>query len=389
MSIKELMLKYNDYVIQTRREFHKIPEASFKEYKTCEKIREELSKMGIESEIIADTGVIATIKGKKDGKTVGLRADIDGLNVTEQTGLEYTSINEGFMHACGHDCHIAMLLGAAQILKDMKEELNGDIRLIFQPGEEMGIGSLKIIEAGALKGLDTIFGMHVWCDLPAGKISVESGPRMASADYIYIDIYGKSSHGALPHQGVDAVVVGSAIVNNLQTIASRELPPLEPIIVTIGTFNAGERFNIVAGEAHLTGTTRTFNNEIREQLPEILDRILQNTAAAFKAKVTLRVDRGPAVVINDKDCFLIAEDAVKNILGEEALALMEKTGGGDDFADLQNIVPGVYGFVGISNPEVGAIYSQHSCYYRVDETALIGGAGVAAQYALDYLNKHI
>ena len=254
LDIKLCIDRWESYVIEKRREFHQIPEASLVEFKTCRKIMDELTAMGLNPRQLADTGVVADITGAYPGKTVGLRADIDGLSVTEQTGVPYASQHEGFMHACGHDTHIAMLLGAAQILNELRGELHGSVRLIFEPGEEVAKGALKMIHAGALEGVDTILGLHIWADVPAGKISAEPGPRMASADWITIDIQGKSCHGGMPEQGVDAVVAGAAVVNSIQSIVSRETTPLEPIVVTLGEFYAGERNNVVAGTARLTGT---------------------------------------------------------------------------------------------------------------------------------------
>lgn len=377
--------KWETYVINKRREFHQIPEASLKEFKTCRKIMDELTTMGLKPRCVADTGVIADITGAHPGKTVGLRADIDGLSVTEQTGAPYASQHRGFMHACGHDTHIAMLLGAAQILNEIRDQLHGSIRLIFEPGEEVAKGALKMIEAGALKGVDTILGLHIWSDVPAGKISAEPGPRMASADWITIDIHGKSCHGGMPEQGVDAIVAGSAIVNSIQSIVSRETTPLEPIVVTLGEFHAGERNNVVAGTAHMTGTVRTFNNDIRMKMPAILQRIIQSTAAAYRAEAVLGYEWGNSPLTNDPACAALAAKAAEKVMGYDALYHYPQTTGGENFAEYLNLVPGAFLFVGTGNPEKGAVHPQHSCYYTVDESVLINGSCVAAQYAVDYL----
>ncbi|MGL5670399.1 MAG: amidohydrolase, partial [Cetobacterium sp.] len=235
MRTKELAKKYKDYVISMRREFHRFPEASLEEYRTSKRIKEELEKFGITAEIVGDTGVVATISGKNSGKTVALRGDIDALSVTETTNTSYSSETPGLMHACGHDTHAAMLLGAAKILKNMETEINGNVKLIFQPGEEVARGALKMVNCGVLKNVDNIFGMHISSDLPAGSVSADAGPRCASADIFSIKVTGKGGHGARPDQCVDAVVVASAIVMNLQSIVSREFSPLEPVVLTVGS----------------------------------------------------------------------------------------------------------------------------------------------------------
>lgn len=370
-----------------RRKFHRIPELSLQEYETSKAIVQELAKIGITGEIVADTGILATIKGGKPGKCVALRADIDALGVAEQTGAEFASTHAGIMHACGHDAHIAMLLGAASILYPMREELCGDVRLIFEPAEEVAKGALKMIAAGAMEGVDSVFGMHVWSDLPAGKFSVEAGSRMASADFYTIEVAGTSSHGGKPDQGVDAIVAGAALVNNLQTIVSREINPLEPAVVSVGEFHAGEQSNVVAGHAHLSGTTRAFSNEVREKLPEIMERMVRHTGEVFRANITLDYRMGSSPVINDPQSSEIAAQAVTTVLGAEALCLCERTPGGENFSEYLRLAPGCFAFVGVRNEACGAIYPQHSCHYAMDESALIKGSMVASQYAIDFLKR--
>ena len=260
MKIQEVASKYEKYQVEMRRYFHQYPEVSGKEYETSKKIKEELDKIGVPwVDCGLETGVLATIKGSKPGKTILLRADIDALSVQETTGAEYASKNEGVMHACGHDCHISMLLTAAHILNDMKDDLCGTVKLAFQPAEEAAIGAKAMIADGALKGVDAAFGIHIWSDVPAGHVSCSEGPRMASADLFKIDIKGKGCHGAAPHQGVDAAVVTASVINNLQAMASRQTAPVDPIVVTVGLVEAGTRWNVVAENAHMEGTTRCFS----------------------------------------------------------------------------------------------------------------------------------
>ncbi|MFT5872173.1 MAG: amidohydrolase [Clostridium sp.] len=385
MSIRELSNKYKQNVINLRREFHKYPEASLYEYKTIDRIGQELDKLGLPYKKVADTGIIAEIKGLNPGKSIALRADIDALSVKELTECEYKSENEGFMHACGHDCHISTLLGAAMILSDLKNELNGTVRLLFQPAEEVAQGAKKMIKAGALDGVDGVFGIHVWSDIQSGFVCVQEGPLMASADLFTINVRGKGGHGSAPHQGVDTVVASSAIVMNLQSIISRELSPLEPAVVSIGSLNVGTRFNIIASEGTLCGTTRSFNQNIRNKFPEMIQRIAQDTASAYRAEADLEYTFATPVVVNDATCSKIAENALSKI-GATPI-IIEKVTGGEDFAEYLDMVPGIIALVGVGNEAKGACYPQHHPMYTVDEDALEIGAALYAQYAMDFLNS--
>ncbi len=383
MSIKKLSKKYKQNVINLRREFHKYPEASLHEYKTIERIEKELDTLKIPYTRIAETGVMAEIKGLNPGKTIALRADIDALSVTELTECEYTSKNEGFMHACGHDCHISMLLGGAMILNDIKSELNGTVRLLFQPAEEVALGAKKMIQAGALENVDGVFGMHVWSDIDYGSVCVQEGPLMASADLFTLKIEGKGGHGSAPQQGIDAVIASSAIVMNLQSIISRELNPLEPAVVSVGSLNAGTRFNVIASEGVLSGTTRSFNQDIRMKFPEMIQRIAQDTASAYRAKATLEYTFGTPVVINDATCSQLAKESLSKI--DAKSITMEKITCAEDFAEYLNLVPGVLALVGVKNESKGACFPQHHPKYTVDEDALEIGSALYAQYAQDFL----
>ena len=384
MSILKISNKYKQNVVDLRREFHKFPEASLYEYKTIDRIGRELDKLGVPYKRVADTGIIAEIKGNNPGKTVALRADIDALSVKELTDYEYKSENEGFMHACGHDCHISMLLGAAMILSHIKNEFNGTIRLLFQPAEEIAAGAKKMIGAGALDGVDGVFGIHVWSDIKVGFVCVQEGPLMASADLFTINVQGKGGHGSAPHQGVDAVVASCAIVMNLQSIVSRELSPLEPAVVSIGSLQVGSRFNVIASDGILCGTTRSFNQNVRKRFPEMIKRIAQDTASAYRAEAEVTYTFATPVVINHANCSKIAEKSLDKI-GAKSI-IIEKITGGEDFAEYLNIVPGIIALVGVRNEDKGACYPQHHPMYTVDEDALEIGTALYAQYAVDFLN---
>ena len=387
MQIKELVRENRDYVISLRRHFHQYPELSMEEYETSKKIKEELDKMGIEYRSAANTGIIATIKGDKPGKTIALRADMDALPVEELTDFDFKSKIDGHMHACGHDSHMAMLLGAAKILNGMKDKINGTVRLIFQPGEENAKGAIAMIEDGAIDGVDGIFGIHIWAQIPVGKVSLEAGPRMASTDWFYIDVKGKGGHGSQPENCIDAVVVSSAIVMNLQTLVSRETRPHNPLVLSIGLLNSGTKLNVIAEEGHMEGTTRCFDSELRKQLPIKMERIIKSTAEAFGATATLRYDLAGSAVINDEQCSEIGQGSVEKILGKEGNYQFEKVTGGEDFCHYIDKVPGVLAFVGCKNDEKNCCYAHHNGRFAIDEDSLEIGTALYAQYAIDFLNK--
>lgn len=385
MEIRDLAKKHKQYVIDLRREFHMYPEPSLQEVRTSKRIKEELEKMGIPCVSVANTGVVATIEGKQKGKTVALRGDIDALSVCEANEIEFKSKNEGFMHACGHDCHASMLLGAAKVLNEIKEEIKGTVKLFFQPAEEVAAGAKNMIKEGVLEGVDGVFGMHVWSDLECGEVCVEEGPRMASADLFTITVKGKGGHGSAPQQGIDAVVASSAIVMNLQSIVSRELSPLESAVVSVGALKAGSRFNVIASEGILEGTTRCFNMKIRENFPQMIERIAKDTASSFRAEAELHYEFATPVVINDPKCSKIATEAVHK-LGAKTVHL-EKLMGGEDFAEFMNRVPGVIALVGVGNETKGACYPQHHPNFTVDEDGLEIGTALYVQYAIDFLEN--
>lgn len=391
MDIRQLVQDNKEYITEIRRYFHMHPELSYQEHETTKKITEELESMGIPYEISEEepkTGVIAWIEGKEPGRVVGLRADIDALNVTEQTDVEYKSQNEGKMHACGHDAHTAMLLGAAKILSFVKDEIEGKIYLIFQPAEELGTGAKYMMRQGNwYEEIENIYGAHIWSALEAGKISVEAGERMAAADMFKIKIKGKSGHGSMPNETVDAVVVGSAVVQAIQQLVSRNYSPLDSVTVTIGSFHSGNRFNIIAGEAEMEGTNRYFSQEIASRIENDMRRVIKGVCDAYGADYELDYTYILGATTNDEESSKIAEMAVEKVAGSEALQKMVKTTGGEDFSYYLKDKPGCFGFIGARNEAIGACYPHHNEKFNVDEEVLANGAGVYAQYALDFLKS--
>lgn len=436
--VQELAARIEPYLIEKRRFFHAHPELSGEEVNTTAAIAQELDAMGIDyalpndfipgpapaqytesenlaslkeagkafvrqdveaqggSTISSQSGLIVTIRGEapdaydEQGRPrhrIVLRSDIDALPILEQTGASYASKNEGVMHACGHDCHIAMMLGAIRLLNELRGQLRGEVRIVFQPAEEISIGSRRMIAAGALDGVETIYGAHIWSEVEAGTVSIESGPRMANTDWFRVDISGSSAHGAMPHKGVDAIVVGAAIIEALQVVVSRDVSPFDPVVLTIGEFHGGVARNVMAGTSYLTGTVRSFDPKVREFLRERMEFMVHHVARSYSAKADFEWQSGNSALINDKKCAKRAIKSAVKVLGEDALAKYEGTLSGEDFSEYLRVVPGVFVFVGGKNPEKGADHPQHSCYYEVDESVLVSGVKLAAQYAFDFLNE--
>ena len=390
MDIKEKAENIKDYIIEMRRHFHQNPELSLEEFETTKKIVNELEKMGIEVSTFKDglTGCIGTIKGAKEGKTLLLRADIDALSVHEKTNLEFASRVDGKMHACGHDCHAAMLLGVAKILSEMKDKFSGNIKLFFQAAEEIGLGAKLSIEQGVMDNVDACYGVHVTPRFESPKINMQYGERMAATDVFKLTVEGTSSHGSSPHLGHDAIVASAAIITALQTIVSRINNPLKPAVVTIGTIKGGQRFNIIANEVIMEGNVRTFDEIFRKEIETHIREIAESVAKAHSCTAKLEYRYGTGVVLNkDKNLVDIAQNAVKKLYGEDSLVEMEKITGGEDFSLLMEKAPGIFGYIGTRNTKVSGSekINHHECF-TVDEDALIRGTAVAVQFALDYLN---
>lgn len=390
MDIKEKAENIKDYIIDMRRHFHQNPELSLEEFETTKKIVNELEKMGIEVSTFKNglTGCVGTIKGAKEGKTLLLRADIDALSVHEQTNLEFASRVDGKMHACGHDCHAAMLLGVAKILSEMKDKFSGNIKLFFQTAEEIGLGAKLSIEQGVMDNVDACYGVHVTPRFESPKINMQYGERMAATDVFKLTVEGTSSHGSSPHLGHDAIVASAAIITALQTIVSRINNPLKPAVVTIGTIKGGQRFNIIANEVIMEGNVRTFDEIFRKEIETHIREIAESVAKAHSCTAKLEYRYGTGVVLNkDKNLVDIAQNAVKKLYGEDSLVEMEKITGGEDFSLLMEKAPGIFGYIGTRNPKVpGSEKINHHECFTVDEDALIRGTAVAVQFALDYLN---
>jgi amidohydrolase len=376
-----------EYIIKMREYFHENPELSFKEYKTADKIEEELHSMGLTPKRITETGIIADIKGNGK-KTVAIRADIDALPVTEENKVDYVSKNKGVMHACGHDTHMAMLLGAAKMLIAEKDKLNGNIRLIFQPAEELPPGGAAgMIKNGALDNVDFVIGQHIWGLLPAGKIAIYYKEMMANADEFDIKIHGKGGHGSAPQDSIDAVYITAHLIEMLNTIVSREIDPQEPAVITTGTVNAGYRYNIIAAHSDIAGTVRTFSTEVQEKIIKRIGDILEGLKSIYGIEYEYEYKKGYPVLINNEKMARDIEEAAEKIVGKENIIHPKPNMGGEDFAYFLQKVPGAYYIMGGGNIKKGINSANHSPTFDVDEETLYTGSKVLKEAAVNILNK--
>jgi amidohydrolase len=367
------------YIIDTRRHIHMYPETAYEEEKTAAFIDEELKKIGYETVKIAKTGVMAILRGGQDGKTVALRADIDALNITEENDLPYCSKISGKMHACGHDGHIAMLLGSAKILFKYKDQLKGKVKLLFQPAEEGGGGGKRIVEEGHIDDVDAIFGIHLWHELPAGVIGTRKGGMMASADEFSITIKGKGGHAAAPHQTIDPTAVLTDIYNSLQKIISREVDPLANAVLTTPMFKGSNAFNVIPPQATLRGTFRTMDHEIRNHIVKRIQEIVNGYCKAWRCEGEVIFNPGDMVdippLLNDNQ----AVDELSAILNSlDTVTEMDPTMGSEDFAFYLQKTKGAFIALGIYNEEKGITFPHHHPKFDVDEDVLWKGAAIYA-----------
>ncbi|MCD2435712.1 amidohydrolase [Acidaminococcus sp. NSJ-142] len=385
MDVKERVNGIQEELVALRRHFHEHPERSWKEFETQKYIMEYLEKLGIPYVKACKSGVIATIKGPHSSdKIIGIRADIDALPITELGTEAYKSQNEGTMHACGHDTHITILLGTAKILAGMKDQLKVTVRLLFQPAEEFieDSGAYYMKEEPLVKECDRLIALHIWSKIPVGCVSLRYGPVMSAADTFDIYVEGKGGHGALPHQTIDPIVAGSEFVTTLQTVVSREVNPLEPAVLSVTTFQSGTTSNVIPGEAHLSGTARTFNKELREDYPHILERVAQGVGTATRAAIRTEYHFGPPPMINDDACVDTGRRACAKVFDKDKIIDWELQMGGEDFAKYYN--PKCLLLLGGGFDDEAKRYPQHSPYFDIDEKALGLGVRYFVQYVLEW-----
>lgn len=387
----KLVVKQNEEkMIAFRRGLHRNPELSWQEVETTNQVIEELERMGIPYRRMEPTGVVADLVGEVSGKMVALRADMDALPVVElNADLSYKSENDGKMHACGHDAHTAMLLSAAEALVAVKDELAGTVRFIFQPAEEITEGAEVMIQQGAMQGVDNVFGIHIWSQMSTHTISCNAGPVFASADVVVVKFTGRGGHGAMPDACIDAALVASAFVTGVQAIVSRETDPLEPAVFTIGRMEAGTRYNVIAENAILEGTVRSFHPRVREKMERAIRRYAEQVAAIYGATAKVDYRYGTHAVINEEASAALARNVITNSFGDGILYSDRPTMAGEDFSYYLQEAPGCFALVGAGNSEKDTEWAHHHGRFNVDEEALAYGAELYAQYAYAYLTESL
>ncbi|MBE0449232.1 MAG: amidohydrolase [Clostridia bacterium] len=368
--MNRLLKAIEEDVCNTRRALHQIPEPGLEEYKTSKWLQDKLSSLGVSYEIVDNTGIIAFIKGKSPKKTIAFRADIDALSVLEESNFEAHSTHKGYMHACGHDGHMSMLIGLAGFLSQYGVEVNDDIVMIFQPAEEGPGGAENIVKSGILKkyGVDEIYGIHIFPGTKQGKIALCPGPMMAMTGEFDIDIKAKSAHGAMPHAGIDGLVIASECLLGLQTIVSRNIEPNNPVVLTIGKVVGGERRNIIAGNVRLEGTLRTFSQGVYNKMVQRMKTYLSGIASAYEIEIELVVRDMYPPVVNDVKLF----DEFWKIGGDKC-ELIAPQMISEDFSYYQEAVPGLFYFIGSYNEKEGHVYPLHSSKFNFDNGVLMDG----------------
>ena len=381
----------HEYIVDLRRQFHKYPEISKEEKKTALKIEEELDKIGVFHKRVGDYGIAAYIKGNKAGnKKIVLRADIDALPIEEENEVPYKSTIKNRMHACGHDAHTASLIGAARILNNLKDSFGGDILLSFQQGEETGYGAKVVIENNIIDGYDRTFGLHCASYIKTGQIALTSGAVNASVDYFKIVVNGRAAHVSTPELGIDALYISSLIVTSIQAITTRKNSPSEPLLIGIGKLEAGDAYNIIAKNASLEGTIRSFDENVRAKTKKDIVNLATSIAKSFGATVDFIWADFTSVLVNDKESTNEAKIVASDLFGINNVIEKEKSLGGDDFAEYIKKVPGVYGFFGTGNPnKKNTELPHHDTRFDIDEDALINSVALYVSYAIRFLNNYI
>lgn len=372
-------------LIAWRRDFHRYPETAFEEHRTSAVLKKFLEEHGIPVQVMAKTGLRGVLQGQAGGKTVALRADIDALPLKEEGDKEYISENPGATHACGHDGHMAILMGVIELLCRRKDAFRGNVVFLFQPSEERIPGGAKfMMDEGALEGVDAIFGLHLWQLLSTGTVGLVKGVMMAQPDKFTIRVRGKGGHGSMPHQTVDPILVASHLVASIQSIASRNVDPLKPVVISFGTINSGTIYNIIPEEVVLTGTVRSFSADVQKLAENRLKEISDSTCAAFGATAELVYEKGYPPVVNDETMVDFVARIAGSIFGEERVQNIDPVMGGEDFAYFLQSVPGTFLFFGMGD---GMEFPHHHPAFDIDEKALPLAAHLMATLALGYLEQ--
>lgn len=390
--IEELVDKYKDEVIDIRRVIHENPELGMEEVETASLVESELKDLGFEVETgVANTGVVGLLRGKEGGKTILLRADMDALPITEKTDLVFKSKNDGKMHACGHDVHTSILLGAAKVLSELKDEIKGNIKFVFQPAEEMNPtgGARYMIEAGVLENpkVDAAFGLHIWGEA-VGTVALRPGVMMAQSDRLFITIKGKASHASQPQNGYDAILASSQVIVALQSIISRNIDPMESAVITMGTIKGGTRYNVLCDEVYIEGTVRTFNEDIADMLPDRIESLATNIARGMGCEAEVEYIKGYSMTSNDEELTELALNSFSDILGDENVIIPKyPASGSEDFSEFTKEVPSVFYWLGFESDKNKGRTILHNPDLLVDEDAIPVGMMTTVKIALDYLNS--
>ena len=387
MTLREEAEGLGDYLIRTRRDFHRHPELGFQETRTAGIVAQTLSDLGLEVQTgIGQTGVVGILEGQRDGPVVLLRFDMDALPVTEENETDYISTNPGVMHACGHDGHMAMGLAVARIMARRREEIAGTLKFLFQPGEEGRGGALAVLADGVLEDPrpDVALAMHLWSEIPYGLIRVSDGPAMAASSIFTLTVRGKGGHGAAPHRSVDPILATAHIVAALQSIVSRNIDPLDSVVVTVGQMSAGTTFNVIPEEAILKGTVRSYDNEMHRLVYRRILEMAQSMAQAFRCQATMEAVAIVPAVVNAPEPTTIVRAAAGRVVGPENV-VDGRTMGAEDMGYILEEIPGCYFFIGSGNEEKGLTYPHHHPRFDIDERALVLGVATMAEVVASYV----
>lgn len=383
--LKALVERQKDWIVSIRRKLHRIPEGGFAEFKTQKVITEALDEIGIPY-TTERTWVIALIEGTQPGETVAIRADMDALPLVEPEGCEFRSEHEGMMHACGHDAHVAMALGAAKVLNGLKDQIHGRVKFLFQPAEETEGGAEPMVKAGVMENphVDRVYGLHVMPHLPVGKIETRAGTLNASTDTVLLTIRGKAGHGAYPEQGTDAIVCAAQVISALQSIVARNVSPLQSAVLTIGTIEGGTAQNIICDEVRMRGTLRTANAELRAKMKDQIERIVCGIAAAMNCTAEAKIIPGYAALVNnDNEAARIKRVAGRLFGAENVVDKPAPSMGGEDFSFFSDCAPGSFFHVGCVSPEWMPAPPLHSRDFRINEDCLTIGTMMHVALVLD------
>ena len=388
--IKDESMSISNWIISIRRELHEHPELMYEEFKTSELIRRELDKLEISyKHPIAETGVLASI-GNGNGPCVALRADMDALPIHEETDVSFKSKIDGKMHACGHDCHVSMLLGAARLLKGKEDQINGTVKLLFQPAEEGGAGGKLMREEGALKNpaVERIFGLHVWPQMPSGQIGSREGTFLAATSSLSLTVKGVGGHAAVPQLTKDPILTSARIITNLQSIISRELDPLDSGVVSITVINGGNASNVIPSEVNVKGTLRSLTMDGLKELQKRVKEIAEGIAQTHGCEAIVEyVGNDYPPTVNDSDMWKFAKEIGIELLGDENVSDLDAVMGGEDFAYYTEKVKGCFVVLGMNNPDIDATYSVHHPMFKADEDALHIGTALHTIFALKSLEE--